>query len=120
MSMYLTTADVSRLNPPPSSPVETDVPIAISGTYQCGAKLCTPLLKPWTHIAYFPIDTDIRDSYPGQAGAWLLGNADTVHIPSGGTTAYVVIFVEGFVDSDGVQVKRVYLDRLAPDWPNLL
>lgn len=119
MSLFITSADVYRLNPPVGSPAEVGVVISLSGTYACGAYQDTPLLRPWTHTAEFPIDTDVRDSYPGQAGAWLLGNADTVVIPSGGTTHYVVIFVEEYVNPVGDQVKRVYLDRLLPVWPNL-
>jgi hypothetical protein len=87
--------------------------------YASGARAVTPLLRPWTHYLNLDSSVDVRDSYPGQAGSWLLGNADTVHVPSGGTTAYVVIFVEVRGKGTPAEHKRVYLDRLTPAWPAL-
>lgn len=117
MAMFPTTCSIYRHNPPTGSPVATDVPLYISGTYQCGSYQVTPLLRPWTYIAEFDLDVDIRDSYPGQAGSWLLANADSIVLDDPAGVSLVVIMVEEYVNSSNNRVQRVFLDRLTVDWP---
>jgi hypothetical protein len=117
MPMWTTTAKVYRFNPRSGSAVATDVPVSITGSYACGARETTPLLRPWTYTAEVPLATDVRDSYPGQAGSWLLGNADTLLLDSPADMAFVVIFVERIINAENDLVKRLYLDRLSgPPW----
>lgn len=115
--MFQTTCSVYRGNPASGSPVATGVEISISGTFACGAYQTTPLLRPWTYVAEFPLDCDIRDNYPGQAGNWLLGDTDTVVLDDPVNLRLFVILVEWYVNPAGERVKRVYLDRLEPAWP---
>jgi hypothetical protein len=117
MSMFPTYCEIYRLNPPSSVPAATHVPCQISGVYSCGSYQTTPVLRPWTHVLEFDLAVDVRDSYPGQAGSWLLGNADTLKLEDPAGMLLVVIIVEETVNADGNRIQRVYADRQHVGWP---
>jgi len=120
-AVLTTTCDIYRFNPPPlgAQPASTDVPCQLLADYSGGTRVVNLSAKPWTHYLLLDSSTDVRDSYPGAGGTWQFGNADTVHIPSGGTTAYAVVFVELCGKGTAGEHKRVYLDRQLPSWPAL-
>src|SRR5437016_6045269 len=91
-----TTCDIYRGNPPAggASPAATDVPCQLVASYLSGSRALNNNLKTWTHYIVLNADADIRDGYEGSTQAWQYQNADTITIPSGGTTAYAVVFVE--------------------------
>jgi len=122
-----TTCDIYRSNPPMggSNPVATNVPCQLIPDYFNGARVINSLqlvnngMKGWTHCLVLDTSADIRDSFPGSAGTWQYTNADTVYIPSGGSTAYAVVFVEVRGKGSTTEYKYVYLDRQLPNWPAL-
>lgn len=120
-TLLTTTCDVYRFNPPPldAQPASTNVPCQLIPDYVGGSLARNLNSRPWTHYLLLDTGVDVRDSYPGAGNSWSFGNADTVHIPSGGTTAYAVVFVEVGGKGTASEHKRVYLDRLAPSWPAL-
>ena len=77
----------------------------------------------WTHIALYPLATDIRDGYlgGGPTGETVPSGWDTVCVPSKTGTAFAVIFVERIHQATGggpnSDYLRVYLQRQTPSWP---
>src|SRR5260370_11434442 len=120
-ALLTTTCDIYRFNPPPvgAQPASSNILCQLSADYVGGTQILNLAAKPWTHYLLLDSSTDVRDSYPGATGNWQFGNADTVHIPSGGSTAYAVVFVEGCGKGTAGEYKRVYLDRQLPSWPVL-
>ena len=118
-SLLSTTCDIYRGNPPPNNatPAATDVPCQLVASYLSGSRALNNNLKTWTHYIVLNSNVDIRDGYQGSTQVWQYQNADTIHIPSGGTTAYAVVFVEVRGRGTVGEHKRVYLDRQGPSWP---
>ena len=117
--LLTTTCDIYRNNPPTGGAVATNVSCQLVPDYAGGAPIAGTPLRPWTHYLVIDTSVDIRDSFPGIGLAWNYGAADTIHIPSGGSTAYVVVFVEVRGKGAAEEHKRVYLDRQLPAWPVL-
>src|ERR1019366_4098595 len=67
----------------------------------------------WTHIMLVDISVDIRDAYAGQS---TLTPQDSVYIPDGTGVPFNVVFIEVVLPGTQNAHKRVYLDRLQPDW----
>lgn len=116
-----TTCSVYRGNPPPggSSPAATNVPCQLVADFAAGARTMGSAQRNWTHYLLVNEDVDVRDSYAGHGQAWPAADADSVFVPSGGTTRYAVVFVEVRGKGTAGEHKRVYLDRQAPGWPSL-
>src|SRR5260370_26557383 len=93
-ALLTTTCDVFRLNPPTDAqPATAAIRCQLIPDYRGGTQMLNSAGRPWTHSLLLDSSVDVRDSYPGAGGLWQYGNADTVHIPSGGTTAYAAVFV---------------------------
>src|SRR5437588_2270156 len=95
-TVLTTTCDVYRFNPPSqdAQPASTNVACQLVPDYVSGSMTRSFSSRPWTHYLLLDSSVDVRDSYPGANASWPFGNADTVRVPSGGTTAYAVVFVE--------------------------
>ena len=119
--LLTTTCDIYRGNPPPggTTPASSNVPCQLVPQYAASARALNSIAKSWTHYLVVNSSVDIRDGYAGSTNAWQYANADTVYIPTGGSTAYVVVFVEVRGKGTPGEHKRVYLDRQAPNWPTL-
>ena len=67
----------------------------------------------WTHRMQVDPGTDIRDGCIRTPGLNLLiyGDGDEVRIPSGGSTRYVVVWVENKGEGTPQACRRVYLMR---------
>ena len=115
-----TTCDIYRGNPPSGGAAATNVPCQLISAYADGAQMLNSNMRQWTHYLLLDSSADIRDSYAGGGQLWQFSNADTVHVPSGSTTAYAVVFVEVHGKGTAGEYKRAYLDRQAPsNWSNI-
>src|SRR5579885_6893 len=110
-AVLTTTCDIYRLNPPPqgANPAASNVPCQLVADYRGGARVTSGALKPWTHYLIVHASVDVRDSFAGAGNPWTYSDADTVYVPSGGTTAYAVVFVEVRGKGTANEHKRVYL-----------
>jgi hypothetical protein len=117
--LLTTTCSIHRNNPPDVTPASTNVPCQLVPDYAAAARNLHSTAKPWTHYLVLASSVDIRDGYAGSTNLWNYAQADTVYVPSGGTTAYVVVFVEVRGKGTPGEHKRVYLDRQAPSWPTV-
>lgn len=112
-----TTCDIYHFgNAPPAAPDVAGVSILLTADFERrmetgegdGAGF------RWTHVAWMPKGTDIRDGYAlGSTG----GNFDRVYVPDKNGTAFVVRYVQkmGFKQ---MEMRKVYLDRKLPTWPS--
>ena len=121
LQLLTTTCDIYRGNPPPggATPAATNVPCQLVPDYAHGALVPANSARGWTHYLVLDTTVDLRDSFPGMNIPWAFGNTDTVHIPSGSSTAYAVVFVELSGKGGANEHKLAYLDRLLPNWPTL-
>jgi len=73
----------------------------------------------WTHYLDLDSSADIRDGCSRSAGSDSIAYADgdEVRVPSGGSTRYVVVWVEMVNRGSGQQFKRAYLLRHSAAWP---
>ena len=70
----------------------------------------------WTHIVLIDASIDIRDPYVGQGG-YYSSYQDCIYIPDQNGTRFGVVFVERLHRGTPHEHKRVYLDRMTPNWP---
>ena len=68
----------------------------------------------WTHIMLAETGVDLRDYY-GSAAAG--APQDFVYIPDQNGTRFQVTFIERVAVGTPLEHKRVYLDRVTPNWP---
>lgn len=98
------------------SPAATGVPCQLSADLAAG----TLGGLVWTHTLDLACGTDLRDGCTRTAGndAINYADGDEVHIPSGGATRYVVVWVEVHSRGSALECLRAYLLRHAPSWPD--
>lgn len=106
------------VNPSNQDPAYRNVACNLIPNYVSAARMMNPNLKTWTYYLLCQPNTDIRDGYNG-ANNWNINLADTIIIPSGQTTQYVVVFVEYRGRSTIGAHLRVYCDRIFTGWPYL-
>lgn len=74
----------------------------------------------WTHTLDLQPGTDLRDGStrtPSVASV-VYGEGDEVRVPSGGSTRYVVVWVDVVARGTPGQFLRAYLLRHAASWPD--
>jgi PKD repeat protein len=112
------TADIYRSgNAPPANPDVNQVTLHLRpqfarDAYEHGVTEASNLR--FTHVAYFELATDIRDS----VSQFTQGSSqDTVWIPDKNGVPYKMVFVERVLRNHPMSCKRVYLHRKLPTWP---
>ena len=100
-----------------ASPTATGVPCRLA-TCQAGAARPGPMV--WSHTLDLQPGVDIRDGCTRAAGtdALTYADGDEVRVPSGGSTRYVVVWVETHNRGSSMQCLRAYLLRHQPSWPD--
>lgn len=73
----------------------------------------------WTHRLELDPTVDVRDGCARTLGLNVVtyADGDEVRIPSGGSTRYVVVWVEVVNRGSGLEYKRAYLMRSTAAWP---
>jgi hypothetical protein len=99
-----------------ASPTTTNVPCQLSADLAAG----TLGGLVWTHTLDLACGTEIRDGCTRTAGnnAIDYADGDEVRVPSGGTTRYVVVWVEVRSRGSAMECARAYLLRHEPSWPD--
>src|SRR5262245_13256237 len=94
------------------SPTTSNVSCRLVADFARG-RLAAGGVPEWTHHAEFDADADIRDGCTRAAGASALtyADGDELRIPSGGSTRYVVVWVEKVDPATSREFKRAYLLR---------
>jgi hypothetical protein len=74
----------------------------------------------WTHTLDLQPGADVRDGCTRTAGTntCVYADGDEVRVPSGGSTRYVVVWVEVVGRGTPLQFQRAYLVRHAASWPD--
>lgn len=100
-----------------ASPTETGVPCRLSPV--SGSRI-GPDGTAWTHALDLQPGTDVRDGSSRTTGsaAVVFGEGDEVRVPSGGSTRYVVVWVEVVARDTPRQFTRAYLLRHEASWPD--
>jgi hypothetical protein len=118
------TCDIYRAGrAPPSNPDISGVPILLQPQFPAAhssATVASQTAVRWTHVAYMPLGTDIRDGYQqtsavGEEGASAV--QDAVYVPDKSGTKFLVVFVARMGYGSASDLKQVYLQRLPPSWP---
>jgi hypothetical protein len=109
--LLLSTCDVYRPFGA-GSPTLTNVPCRLVGDFPRG-RIAAGAIPEWTHYADLDADADIRDGCTRTAGAYVptYADGDELRIPSGGSTRYVVVWVEKVDAGTPREFKRAYLLR---------
>ena len=99
------------------SPTLSSVPCRLSPAPMAGVK---PAGLTWSHTLDLQPGVDIRDASTRSAGAAVINYAegDEVRVPSGGSTRYVVVWVEVVARGTPQQFLRAYLLRHEASWPD--
>jgi hypothetical protein len=99
------------------SPTLTAVPCRLSPAPMGGAK---PDGLTWSHTLDLQPGVDIRDASTRSAGAAAIvyAEGDEVRVPTGGSTRYVVVWVEVVARGTPLQFLRAYLLRHEASWPD--
>src|SRR5262245_43898171 len=99
------------------SPTVSNVPCRISPALMTGPK---PDGLTWSHTLDLQPGVDIRYASTRSAGTAAISYAegDEVRVPSGGSTRYVVVWVEVVARGTPRQFLRAYLLRHEPAWPD--
>ncbi len=111
-----TTCDIYRAgSAPPSPPDVASVPIQLVANFakfrmSIGQGLAREFR--FTHLAFVPAGTDVRDGFDSGTSDPLL--ADMLYVPDQSGTAFVVRFVQRLGDG----TRKLYLDRTMPTWPS--
>jgi hypothetical protein len=74
----------------------------------------------WTHTLDLQPGTDVRDGStrtPSTASV-VYGEGDEIRVPTGGSTRYVLVWVEVVARGTPAQFLRAYLLRHAASWPD--
>jgi hypothetical protein len=100
-----------------AAPAATAVPCQLSPDLAAGT-LGGSLV--WTHVLDLAPGADIRDGCTRTAGgdAITYADGDEVRVPSGGSTRYVVVWVETQNRGSSMQCLRAYLLRHEAAWPD--
>jgi hypothetical protein len=112
-----TTCDIYRAgSTPPATPDVPAVPCFLQPNWRGGQEAgdYSNKFMIWTHVLLVETKMDVRDSYVGQAGAVA---QDTLYVPDQTGTGFNVVFVERIQRGTPYDHKRVYLDRMTPNWP---
>lgn len=74
----------------------------------------------WSHTLDFQPGVDVRDATTRGSGTAdrAFADGDEVRVPSGGSTRYVVVWVEVVARGTPMQFLRAYLLRHVPSWPD--
>lgn len=74
----------------------------------------------WSHTLDLQPGVDLRDATTRTAGAAevVYAEGDEVRVPSGGSTRYVVVWVEVVARGTPQQYQRAYLLRHVASWPD--
>jgi hypothetical protein len=99
-----------------ASPTYTEVPCRISPKLATAA----PEGLSWSHTLDLQPGVDVQDATSRSAGTAALNYAegDEVRVPSGGSTRYVVVWVEVVARGTPLQFLRAYLLRHEASWPD--
>ena len=111
-----TTCDIYRVGvTPPAEAATPNVPCVLQSDWRGGqdARDRQANTLTWTHVMLVDVGVDIRDAYAGQS---TLTPQDSVYIPNHAGVRFNVIFIEVVQPGTQNAHKRVYLDRLQPDW----
>jgi hypothetical protein len=100
-----------------ASPTYTAVPCRLGTAPMAGIK---PEGLAWSHTLDLQPGTDLRDAASRTAAKAEIayGDGDEVRVPSGGSTRYVVVWVEVVARGTPQQFLRAYLLRVTPSWPD--
>lgn len=111
-----TTCDIYRTGTgPPATPAVSAVPCVLQNDWRGGqaARDRVAGTLTWTHLLLVDASVDIRDAYVGNS---TLSTQDTVYIPDGTGTPYLVVFIEIVNVGAADAYQRCYLDRQTPSW----
>ena len=101
--------------PPPDPPAQADVPGYLEGAYAEGLEKAESNDSfRYTHLLLVDDAVDVRDDF-SQFG--VTGGRDVIYLPDDTGTQFEVVFVERPFRDIGLAVKRIYLQRRAPNWP---
>jgi hypothetical protein len=100
-----------------ASPTYTAVPCRLGTAPMAGIK---PEGLAWSHTLDLQPGTDLRDAASRTAAKAEIayGDGDEVRVPSGGSTRYVVVWVEVVARGTPQQYLRASLLRDTPSWPD--
>src|SRR5262245_28122633 len=109
--LLLTTCDVYRPFGAGSATL-TNVPCRLVADFARG-RMAAGAIPEWSHYAEFDAGVDIRDGCTRTAGAYVptYADGDELRSPSGGSTRYVVVWVEKVDPATSREFKRAYLLR---------
>lgn len=112
------TCDIYRgNNSPPAAPDVAGVAGHLLADYAGGLEHGEGEPAPWryTHLLLVERTVDVRDNYAASDAGPAV--ADLVYIPDRTGTPFRVAFVERRLRGTPQDHKRVYLQRLSPNWP---
>lgn len=117
INIFNTTCDIYRSGAaPPSTPDVSGVLINLCEEFFEGHRININTADVrYTHIAYVPGTTDIRDGYTAETSA--LSGFDLVWVPDKNGTKFEVVFVARTGIGCTSSVKKVFLRRRGPTWP---
>ena len=98
-----------------ASPTHSAVQCRLSPAPMAGVK---PDGLAWSHTLDFQPGVDVRDASTRTAGTAAINYAegDEVRVPSGGSTRYVVVWVEVVARDTPLQFLRAYILRHEASW----
>lgn len=100
-----------------AAPTATGVPCRLAPALGDGNRAGAQV---WTHTLDLQPGVDVRDGYSRSTGSSSLSytDGDEVRVPGGGSTRYVVVWVEVAGRGTPMQYLRAYLLRHQATWPD--